>query len=137
MGPVASPRPTLLVIAFGGAIGALCRHLVGELNSGGGDTFPVGTFLANVTGAFGLGLLIAVLDRVRGPQLLRPLIATGFFGVYTTFSTFAVEIVTRLDDGYVATAVTYAIASLVAGLLAATLGYLLGHRVRPAPAVLP
>jgi CrcB protein len=122
---------TLVVVLVGGAIGTLARERLGHLNPAGTASFPVGTFIANVSGAFGLGLLIGALDRVRPSRLARPLIATGFFGAYTTFSTFAVEIVRRIKDHHVAMALAYAVVTVIVGLVLATLGTAAGHRIRP------
>jgi CrcB protein len=117
---------TLAMVAVGGAGGALARHAVGHLGAGRGPGFPVGTFVVNVTGAFGLGLLLTVLTRLPRRRLVRPLLAAGFLGAYTTFSTFAVELVTRLEDGHVPMAVAYAALTLVVGLAAAVGGQRLG-----------
>lgn len=121
----------LLLVALGGAVGALARYGVETLNpaSTSTDDFPYGTFLANISGAFGLGLLLAVLDRVHSSWLVKPLVGTGFFGAYTTFSTFAVEIATRVKDEYYAVAVLYAVTTLVVGLALAKVGHVLGQRV--------
>ena len=128
--PAGRPAPVVLaLIAVGGAAGALARYEVGHLGSGRGDGFPVGTFVVNVTGAFALGLLLAALARVARPQVVRPLLATGFLGAYTTFSTFAVELVTRVEDGHVPMAIAYAALTLVIGLAAAVLGRRVGTRI--------
>ena len=71
--------------------------------------FPAATFAINVSGAFALGLfLIVVIERFPPSRYLRPFVATGFLGAYTTFSTFAVGIVTLAKDDHLPMAVTYA-----------------------------
>ena len=102
--------------------------MVGQLNPSGEGAFPVGTFVANISGAFLLGLLMATLAGRPGPRVVRPLVATGFLGAFTTFSTFAVELVTLVDDEQVLMAVVYATATLAIGMSVAALGHILGQR---------
>jgi CrcB protein len=88
------------------------------------------TFLINVSGAFALGLILALaVGRWSRSRYLRPLVATGFLGAYTTFSTFALELVTLGRDGHLPTAAWYAAASLAVGLVAALAGLALGRSV--------
>jgi fluoride exporter len=127
--PATDPR-VLAVIALGGAVGAPVRYALEELHSAGAGAFPLTTFLVNVSGAFALGLFLALLlSRWSRSRFLRPLVATGFLGAYTTFSTFAVELVTLGKDGHVPMAVWYAAASLSVGLMAAWSGLGLGRRL--------
>ena len=135
-GPAAratDPR-VLAVIALGGAVGAPLRYALEELHPAGAGAFPLTTFLVNVSGAFALGLFLALLlGRWSTSRFLRPLVATGFLGAYTTFSTFAVELVTLAKDGHLPMAVWYAVASLSVGLLAAWAGLGCGRRLAAEP----
>jgi len=127
------PR-VLAVIALGGAVGAPLRYALEELHPAGPGAFPLTTFLVNVSGAFALGLFLALLlGRWSTSRFLRPLVATGFLGAYTTFSTFAVELVTLAKDGHVPMAASYALASLSVGLAAAVSGLRIGRRLAPEP----
>ncbi len=81
----------------------------------------------NVTGAFLLGLLIAVAARHGWPGWWRPLLAVGVLGGYTTFSTYSIESVELLLRGQTSVALAYAFGSVVAGLSAAWLGLLTGR----------
>ena len=73
-------------------------------------------------------------ERWPGDRWLRPLVAVGFCGGFTTFSTFAVEIDQRVRHGHAGTAVGYLVASLLAGLGAALVGITLARgRVLPIP----
>ena len=90
-----------------------------------------GTFAVNLIAAFGLGLVAGLTvsgkcqpDTATAPLLL--LIATGFFGSLSTFSTFAVELLNELRAGQVLTAFVLTVASIGAGLLASAFGYGLG-----------
>ena len=96
-----------------------------QLIGGTDSSFPWATFLVNVSGSFALGLvLVLLLERYPPSRYLRPFVATGFLGSYTTYSTFAVESVVLTRDGRAGVAVTYVAASLVAGFVAAWAGML-------------
>lgn len=85
-----------LLIALGAAFGANARYLVNiwAANRFGAD-FPYGTLLVNISGSFILGLLLALTtDRLSLSPDMRLLLAVGFLGSYTTFSSYAVESVT-------------------------------------------
>ena len=110
-------------IALGGALGTPARYGVAQLVHVAPDGFPWATFWTNVSGSFALGLILAVLlARFPPSRYLRPFVATGFLGAYTTYSTFAVETVLLTKDGHAALALAYAAASLAAGFGAAWAG---------------
>ena len=118
----------LLAIAFGGALGAPARYGVAQLVHVAPDTFPWATFWTNISGCFALGLaLIFVLERFPPTRYVRPFLATGFLGAYTTYSTFAVETDLLVKNGHVGVALTYAIASLLAGFAAVWAGIALAR----------
>jgi CrcB protein len=123
----------LLVIAAGGALGTPARYAIEEVFAPGPGEFPRATFAINVSGAFALALfLVIAIERFPPSRYVRPFVATGILGAYTTFSTFAVEIVTLGKDGHVPMAVIYAVLSTVVGLAAARTGWILGRRL-PVP----
>ncbi|MFD2092615.1 fluoride efflux transporter CrcB [Blastococcus deserti] len=111
-----------VLAALGGALGALARWGLAEgLPSPGG--WPVATLLVNLTGCLLLGALLAGLaSRSPEPSWARPFLAVGVLGGYTTYSTFAVEVVRLVDDGAPALAAGYVVASVVGGVLAVALG---------------
>lgn len=113
-------EPSILAaIALGGALGAAARYGVAQLVPVAADAFPWATFLTNVSGSFALGLTLALLlERFPPTRYLRPFVATGFLGAYTTYSTFAVETDVLIKDGKLILAVVYATASLLAGFAA-------------------
>jgi len=128
----------LAAIAFGGALGAPTRYGVAQLIDAGANGFPWATFWTNITGAFLLGLILAlVLERFPPSRYLRPFVATGFLGAFTTYSTFAVETDLLVKNGHVTVAVTYATATFLTGFAAAWSGILaaralpLHARLRP------
>ncbi len=111
-----------LLAASGGALGALARWgLSLALPSPGG--WPWATLLVNHSGCLLLGALLAPLaHRSPQPSWARPFLGVGVLGGYTTYSTFAVEVVDLVDDGAVALAIGYLLASVVGGILAVALG---------------
>lgn len=111
-------------IALGGAFGAPARYGIGRLVHVEPNGFPWATFWTNLSGSFALGLiLILVLERFAPTRwYIRPFLATGFLGAYTTFSTFAVETDMLVKNGHAGTAGAYATASLLAGFAAVWAG---------------
>ncbi|HET6953967.1 MAG TPA: CrcB family protein, partial [Acidimicrobiales bacterium] len=91
--------------------------------------FPWATFWTNLTGAFVLGLfLVLTLERFPPTRHLRPFVATGVLGAFTTMSTYQVETVLLVKDGHPLTAGLYAAGSLAAGLILAHAGMAAGRR---------
>ena len=120
----------VLLVAVGGAAGAVLRYGVGKLAGVQADTsIPWHTFAVNVTGAFVLGLLIVAAARQGWPGWWRPLLGVGLLGGYTTFSTFSMEVVELGLRGAPLLAGGYALGSLFAGILGAACGILLGRAV--------
>jgi CrcB protein len=113
----------LLAVALGATLGAPARYGMAQVIHVAPGTFPWATFVTNVSGSFALGLFMAfVLERFPPSRYLRPFVATGFLGAYTTYSTFAVESDLLVKDGHVAIGLLYAGASLVVGFLAVWAG---------------
>ncbi len=119
-----------LLIALFGAIGTLARYgLQGVVQIKMGSTFPYGTLLINLTGCFFLGLIGQLtLNRFIVPPEWRMAIAVGFFGGYTTFSSFGWETAKMLEAGEWLWASTYVSASVVLGLFLSVAGIRLGNR---------
>lgn len=110
-------------IAAGGALGTAARYGVAQLIDVAPDTFPWATFWTNITGSFALGIVLAlVLERFPPTRYLRPFVATGVLGAYTTYSTFAVETDLLVKDGHAPIAIVYAVSSMVAGFVAVWTG---------------
>lgn len=113
----------LLVIAAGGALGSLGRWGLGEWLPAHGDGFPWATCIENVSGSFALGLLMVFLVDVWPPsRFLRPFLAIGVLGGYTTFSTYTLDARDLIADGHVATAGAYVVGTLVAAVVAVAAG---------------
>jgi CrcB protein len=125
--------PFLLVFAGGGA-GALVRYLVSlGVGSAWDGSFPLGTFLINLTGCFLIGALAGLSERSSIDPQLRLFLQTGILGGYTTFSSFGLETVQLVHRGEWATAVAYVLGSNLLGLGLAFAGFwLVKGLVRPA-----
>jgi CrcB protein len=117
---------TLALVFVGGAGGSALRWLVG-IGVGErykGSTFPLGTFLINVSGAFVMGLLSTLFNvdwKDRYGSNLTALVLTGVLGGYTTFSGYQLDTANLYKRGARAW-VLYSIGSVAAGLIAAALG---------------
>lgn len=116
---------TALFVGVAGAAGALARYAIGsQVDS---RSFPWSTLAINLVGSFALGLLVKAGATRGWPDSTVVPLGTGFLGAFTTFSTFSVETQTMLRQDRVATAAAYVGASILGGLIAATLGYLAGR----------
>ena len=116
------------LVALGGACGAVTRLLVGlAVTARFGQLLPWGTFVINATGCFLLGFVLGALQAGSLHPLVRPLVATGFVGAYTTFSTFGAETILLLEEGSVLLATVYVLGSVGIGLLATVAGLTLGR----------
>ena len=118
------------LVALGGALGAVCRYAVdGAVNGLFGATV-LGTFAANISGSFLLGMLVAAAaGRVGLSEEARVFAAVGFLGSYTTFSTLTMASVQFAGDGDWGRAALNIIGSVVVGLAAALGGLALGRLV--------
>jgi fluoride exporter len=116
---------TTLLVGIGGTLGVMARYGVSRLTLHT-DALVWSTVGINILGSFLLGLLVAEhwFDRD-----VREALGVGFLGGFTTFSTFSVQIVLEVDGGEPGRAVVYLLASVVGGIAAATLGYVLGRRL--------
>jgi len=123
---------TVLLIAFGAAVGAPLRYLVDRTVQARHDSvFPWGTFAVNVTGSFLLGLLLRGAAAHAVPGSLVALLGTGLCGALTTYSTFGYETVRLMQDHSRPYAVLNAIASVVGGLGAAFCGITVAETIWP------
>ena len=114
----------LLVVGFGGFVGAAARYVVsGWVHRLAGVTFPWGTLTVNVAGCFALGALMALLEaRVTPSPELRLFVGLGVLGSFTTFSTVGYETIELLRGGELGLAAANALGGLLLGLLAVVAG---------------
>lgn len=120
-------RLVLLGLVFvGGVCGTWVRAELSNRFPVAADAWPWTTFWINVSGAFVLGVLLGLLARLGDDsgwrRRVRLGLGTGVLGGYTTYSTFAVEVVERQRDSLILLSTGYALASLVCGVLAAAIG---------------
>ena len=111
----------ILAISLGAVAGALLRAVLAQACNALFPDLPPGTLLANLLGAYLIGVALAVFAaRPDLPAEWRLLIVTGFLGSLTTFSTFSAEVVSLLQSGRMGMAVA-AIGAHLGGSLAMTL----------------
>ena len=119
----------LLVIAAGGVLGALARFQLGRWWPTPTGVFPWATLLINVTGCLIIGTFtVLVTERWSPHPLVRPFFGTGILGGYTTFSTYAVDIVLLIRAGHRLTAVLYLLGTLAGSFAAVTVAILATQR---------
>lgn len=122
----------LLLVALGGAVGAVSRYLlsgwVARLTHE--SPFPWGTFAVNVVGSLLLGLLMGAGSEGRWlvSPTVRVLVGIGFLGALTTFSTFSYETIEALRVGDLRIALLNVAGNLAATLVACSLGFEAGTR---------
>jgi len=125
-----NPITASLLVASGGALGALARYHIGLAVmkfAGSSSDFPWGTLTVNIVGSLAMGLLIAWFTRDGGAHPLGEvrmglLLGVGLLGGFTTFSAFSLELVLMLQRGAFGLALGYAGVSVVAGVAALYLG---------------
>lgn len=111
------------MVAAGSAVGGVARWLAGRAAAHLlGTHWPFGTFLINVTGCFFLGWFAGALGLGRFEEHHHLLLAVGFAGGYTTFSTFGFETDLLLRDRRWIGAAGYVFLSVLLGLLAVRIG---------------
>ena len=113
---------TYMLVAVGGAAGSLVRYSLGRFISEKSKTsFPIGTFIINITGA----LLLGIVSTIGVSSNIMLLLGDGFLGAYTTFSTFMYEGFNLFQEKEKLNAFIYILCSLILG----TLGYAIGSKI--------
>ena len=113
-----------LVVGIGGFLGASARYLLGGvIHRWLPATFPWGTFAINVTGCFGIGLVVALAEErmVLGPTI-RLFLTVGVLGGYTTFSSFGYETMVLVREGSFGAAALNVLAQVALGLFSVWAG---------------
>lgn len=116
-----------LIVGIGGLFGAISRYAISLwIGQKWGRSFPLGTFVINVSGSFFIGLLMYLFAErfIVNPQW-RLFLVVGFLGAYTTFSTFEYETGRLIRDGEWLVASMNVVFSVLAGFIALKIGELI------------
>ena len=124
--------PHLLLIALGGALGAVARHLV---NQGAlrviGPEYPWGTLIVNTAGSLAIGLLVgwlAFAGRSDATEL-RFALGVGFLGAFTTMSAFSLDVVLFIERKAYVSAAAYGLGTLALSVAAVFAGLLIARKL--------
>lgn len=116
----------ILLVGLGGFVGSILRLLVSDfIQTKSLGSFPYGTLSVNVMGCFLIGLIFAAVDKSNISLELRYLLASGLVGGFTTFSAFSYETFLLMRNGQIGTATLYVLLSIMLGLAATLVGFLL------------
>ncbi len=118
----------IFAIGIAGAAGALLRTMIGHvIRSESG--FPFATWTVNMIATFLLCFIVAgVLQKFPIDQDIEEAITVGFLGSFSTFSALSIETVLLIENGLLAMAVLYVVASFVGGIGAGMLGFAMGRK---------
>lgn len=125
----------LLLVAAGGATGAVMRYLTGMASLRLlGPGWPWGTLTVNVVGGLAMGLLVAALALRSGEdqERWRVLLGVGVLGGFTTFSAFSLEVALMIERREWPQAFGYSTLSVVLSVAALFAGLMLARRMLPA-----
>ena len=113
-----------IIISIGAILGANARYWVGDWAAQRwGSSFPLGTLLINASGSFLLGLFMTLAtERLMLDPRWRLLVAVGFLGAYTTFSTYTLESFNLLFKGQLLAGLLNLLGSMLLGVAAVGLG---------------
>ena len=126
----AAPWTVLAAVFVGGCAGGLARELVSRAWPTTSNQFPWAVLVINLSGSFLLAALLTVCAaRWPSARYLRPLLASGFCGAFTTFSAVTVSTARLLAHEQAGSAAAYLAASLVGGLLCAAAGLALARLI--------
>lgn len=119
----------LLLVGFGGFLGSIARYLVSKLNlTWHYHDIPMGTLTVNIVGSILIGFFLGIF--INSDLLntnLKLFIVVGFCGGFTTFSSFTNENFILLQNGQFLTSIVYVLGSVLLGILAVYIGYLISN----------
>ncbi len=119
----------LLLIALGGALGAISRYGLAQLSINlFGKGFPFGTLIANFVGSFLMGLLFSMIESQHLIPQARIALGVGFLGAFTTFSTFSLDTILLMQQGDWQKAIMNVALNLCLSLSAVFIGLWLGAK---------
>lgn len=112
-----------LLVAAGGAVGAMARQWVYNAGPFPGQKSILATFVINVAGSLLIGVIyVLVAERAQLPPEWRSLVSVGFLGAFTTYSTYSLDALQLLQQGAFGTALLYLLGTMLVCLLAVYAG---------------
>ena len=115
-----------ILVFIGGGIGSIARYFVTTIAKNFTNIdFPFGTLIVNIVGSFLMGIVTALIVSkiIANSESMRLLLAVGFLGGFTTFSSFSMETFTLIEKHEIFYAIVNIVANVTFGLLAAYLGF--------------
>ncbi len=109
-----------LWVGLGGALGAILRYGISLIPLK--SHFPILTLITNILGAFMIGIVVGIFSKDRISPSMNLFLKTGVCGGFTTFSTFSLETLTLLEDGFYLLAILYALISVIGCIIGVYLG---------------
>lgn len=120
-----------MIVGIGGFFGAISRYAIALwIGQKWGRSFPLGTFVINISGSFLIGFLMTLFAErfIVNPQW-RLLLIVGFLGAYTTFSTFEYETGKLVKDGEWLIASMNVVLSVFVGFVALKIGEIIAKTI--------
>lgn len=121
----------VLLISFGAVLGANARYWIGDWAARQwGNSFPYGTLLINLSGSLIMGFFMAYfMGQLNLDPRWRLVIAVGFLGSYTTFSSYTLESINLITAGKLISGMVNLFGSATLGALALILGLIFGKAI--------
>jgi len=114
------------LVAMGGTLGGTTRYIIGKyISEKSNCNFPFGTFIINITGAILFGIFLSF----QVSQSFYLFFGEGFFGAYTTFSTFMYEGFKLFQTNEKLHLLIYVLGSLALGIIGLFIGYKIGSLI--------
>lgn len=116
---------SLILVFFGGGTGSLFRYGLSNLLN---QHFPYGTMISNILGSLLIGIFLGLFEKQILSETQLLMLAVGFCGGFTTFSTFAAENMKMLQNGDYLNFSLYASGSFVLGIMMVFIGFKLAGK---------
>ena len=116
----------ILAVGIGSFIGGILRFLISDfVQTKSLSSFPYGTLAVNIIGCLVIGIVFALVETRILSTELKLFLGTGLIGGFTTYSAFSYETFILLRNGHIWQATVYVLLSILLGLAATTIGFLL------------
>lgn len=121
---------TILLVGAGGFAGSVSRYLLTRfIHTKLPIAFPLGTYAVNMAGCLLIGIIMGLSFQSMVSTQARLLLATGFCGGFTTFSTYALEVFELYQRGEAGASLLYLLGSILIGVLSIWIGLWLGKTI--------